>query len=98
MGSTVSTEHRAYEALSRLLKQASANTKQAQCVANLLLAWYDAPTFGYWDPVDLWRVDDTTGDDMIAVLQLAKESHSYIDELGFEGEIQLIWQIWRPRE
>jgi hypothetical protein len=88
-------EQAAYEVVSRLLERAGQNTEQARCVADLLLAWYDAPTFGYWNPVDIWNVDDATGNDMIAVLHLIKESHAYIDELGFDTEIQLIWQRWR---
>jgi len=81
MRNTVPDEQKAYEALSKLLEQAGQNTKQARCVANLLLAWYDATIFDSWDPVDIWSVDDTTGSDMIAVLHLIKESHTYIDEL-----------------
>lgn len=95
MRDTFPDKQEAYRALSRLLEQAGQNTKQARCVADLLLAWYDAPTFGYWNPVDIWNVDDATGNDMIVVLRLIKESHAYIDELGFEKEIQLIWRKWR---
>jgi ParB family chromosome partitioning protein len=96
MRNTVPDEQKAYEALSRLFEQANQNTKQARCVAHLLLAWYDASTFGGWDPVGMWDVDDVTGSDMIAVLELIKESHAYIDELGFDREIQLVWQRWMP--
>ena len=91
-------EQMAYEALSRLLEQADKSTKEARCVADLLLAWYDAPTFGCWNPVDIWNVDEVTGNNMLAVLQLIKESRAYIDELGFDREIQLVWQRWRPNK
>lgn len=93
---TVPDERNAYEALSRLFEQADQSTTQARCVARLLLAWYDASTFGAWDPIGLWDVDEATGNDMIAVLELIKESRAYIDELGFDREIQLVWQRWMP--
>lgn len=96
MRNTVSDEQKAYEALLRLFEQADQNTIQARCVAHLLLAWYDASTFGGWDPAGIWDVDEGTGNDMIAVLELIKESRAYIDELGFEREIQFVWQRWMP--
>ena len=83
------------EALGRLCQIAKRNTCQARRVANLLLAWHNAEENGGWDPADFWNVDTAIAEDMLAVLKLAKNSHSYPEDLGFEPEIKAIWRLWR---
>jgi hypothetical protein len=34
-------------------------------------------------------------DDMLTVMRLIRESHSYPDDLGFENEIAAVWRLWR---
>jgi hypothetical protein len=43
----------------------------------------------------LWGVDTAVAEDMLTVLKLAKESHRYPGDLGFEPEIKAIWRLWR---
>jgi hypothetical protein len=37
-------------------------------------------------------------EDMLAVLKLAKDSHRYPGDLGFEPEIKAIWRLWRSEQ
>jgi len=94
----IGNDQAGYEALLRLFKLTTLNTIQARCAANLLLACYDAPIFGGWDPTEIWKVDEATGSDMLSLLQLVKWSGLYIDELGFDKEIQLVWRKWMQNE
>jgi hypothetical protein len=55
--------------------------------------WHNAEENGGWDPADLWGVDTAVAEDMLAVSKLAKDSHRYPGDLGFEPEIQAIWRI-----
>lgn len=83
------------EALERLLRIAQRDTGQAGRVANFLLAWYNAEENGGWDPVDMWSVDASIADDMLAVARLIRESHRYPDGLGFGDEMVRVWRMWR---
>ena len=65
-------------------------TGPSRRVANFLLAWHNAEENGGWDPTDLWNVDTAIAEDMLAVLKLAKDSHRYPGDLGFEPEIEAI--------
>ena len=88
-------ETAALEALGRLCQIAKRDTGQSRRVANFLLAWHNAEENGGWDPTDLWGVDTAIAEDMLAVLKLAKDSHRYPGDLGFEPEIKTIWRLWR---
>jgi hypothetical protein len=83
------------EALGRLCAIAKRDTGQSRRVANFLLAWHNAEENGGWDPTDLWNVDAAVADDLLTVLKLASERCQYPGELGFEPEINAIWQLWR---
>lgn len=85
----------AYEALEGLLDIARRDTGQSRRVADFLLAWHNAEENGGWDPTDLWNVDAAIADDMLTVLRLIRESHRYPGDLGFEKEMQTVWQTWR---
>jgi hypothetical protein len=91
-------DRQGWNALERLLKIGRQDTGQSRRVASFLLAWHNAEENGGWDPVDLWNVDDAIADDMLAVLRLVRESHSYPDALGFADEIQAVWRAWRSPE
>ena len=80
----------ALEALGRLCQIAKRDTGQSRRVANFLLAWHNPEENGGWDPTDLWNVDTAIAEDMLAVLKLAKDSHRYPGDLGFEPEIEAI--------
>lgn len=83
------------EALIRLLAIACRDTGQSRRVADFLLAWHNAEENGGWDPTDLWNVDAAVADDMVAVLRLIRESRRYPGDIGFDGEIHAVWQMWR---
>ncbi len=83
------------EALGRLCAIARRDTGQSRRVANFLLAWHNAQENGGWDPTDLWNVDTAVAEDLLIVLKLASESRRYPGDLGFEPEMQAIWQLWR---
>jgi hypothetical protein len=83
------------QALERLLKIAIGNSGQARRVADFLLAWHNAEENGGWDPVDLWSVDATIVDDIVAVLHLIHSCHHYPAELGLSTQITVVWQLWR---
>jgi hypothetical protein len=83
------------EALGRLCQIAKRDTGQSRRVANFLLAWHNAEENGGWDPTDLWNVDTAIAEDMLTLLKLAKDSHRYPGDLGFEPEIKVIWRLWR---
>ena len=85
----------ALEALGRLCAIAKRDTGQSRRVANFLLARHNAEENGGWDPTDMWGVDTAVAEDMLAVLKLAKDSHRYPGDLGFEPEINAIWRLWR---
>ncbi len=83
------------EALGRLCVFALRDTGQSRRVADFLLSWHNAEENGGWDPTDLWNVDAEIAADFLTVLRLALESHKYPGDLGFEPEIQAIWELWR---
>ena len=89
----------ALEALGRLCTMARRDTGQSRRVADFLLAWHNAEENGKWDPADLWMVDEAIAHDMLMVVRLIREEHGkYPNDLGFEPEIEHIWQLWRaPR-
>lgn len=68
--------------LDRLLALADGDSGQARHVRALLLAWWDAPDFGGFDPVTLWEVDDAIADDVLAVLGYIRANRAYPSQLG----------------
>lgn len=95
MGKGSFENQQAYEALGRLLDIARRDTGQSRRVADFLLAWHNAEENGGWDPTDLWNVDTAIADDLLTVLRFIREFHRYPGDLGFEREIQAVWQAWR---
>lgn len=83
------------EALARLCAIALRDTGQSRRVADFLLAWHNADANGKWDPTDLWAVDAAIADDILSVLALIRERRAEPGELGFQPEIERIWQLWR---
>ena len=95
MDLTTKNQQDGWNAVERLLRIARQDSGQARRVANLLLAWHNADENGGWDPVDLWNVDAAIADDMLTVIRLIRDSHSYLDGLGFRDEIAAVWRLWR---
>ena len=81
----------------RLFTMAAQDTGQARRVANFLLSWQNAEENGGWDSTDLWNVDEAIADDLLTVLHFLRQQRCYVEDLGFESEIQAVWQQWRGR-
>ena len=82
--------------LQRLIKVAKNKTPQSGFVANFLLAWWDAKTYGAFDLRDLWHLDHDFIDDMINVIRIITLERSSPAALGYGEEFALIIENWRP--
>jgi len=81
--------------VARLMRIAMGDTGQCRRVADFLLAWHNAEENGGWDPTDLWNVDATIADDILTALLLLRMENRYPGDLGFQKEIDRIWELWR---
>lgn len=84
-------------ALERLLEVAKNDTGQSRRVADFLLAWWNAPECGAWDPTDLWSLDTDLGEAIVIVLGYMLRARLYPDKLGFEDEFKALVRQWRKR-
>jgi len=83
-------------ALDRLLAIAQTDTGQSRCVANFLLAWWNARACGGFDPADLWTVEAPIRDDMLAVLQLIAHHRELPTAYGHGEAFEALVRRWRP--
>lgn len=83
-------------ALNRLIHIAQRDTGQARKVATFLLAWWNADSCGGFDLTDLWAVDTAISEDMVTVMLLVAEVHSYPDTLGYGEAFERLVRRWRP--
>ena len=81
--------------VARLIRIAMGDTGQCRRVANFLLAWHNAGENGGWDPTDLWNVDAAIAEDMLTALRFLRMENRYPGDLGFQKEIETIWELWR---
>ena len=81
--------------VARLIRIAMGDTGQCRRVADFLLAWHNAEENGGWDPTDLWGVDGAIADDILIALRLLRMENRYPGDLGFQKEIDRIWELWR---
>jgi hypothetical protein len=81
--------------VARLMRIAMGDTGQCRRVADFLLAWHNAQENGGWDPTDLWNVDAAIAEDMLNALSLLRMENRYPGDLGFQKEIDRIWELWR---
>lgn len=82
-------------ALGRLIPIALRGTGQSRRVADFLLAWHHAQENGGWDPTDLWSIDSAIAEDIIAAIKLLRAARRYPCDLGFQREIERIWELWK---
>ena len=85
-----------HAALDRLLAIAATDTGQASRVANLLLAWANAHTFGGFDPTDLWAVSDPVRVDMLDLLGLIAADRHHAAAYGHDDVFAALARRWRP--
>lgn len=84
-------------ALERLISHAKGDTSQSRCVADYLLAWWNAGQFGGFDLTDLWSVDDAIASDMKTVFGLIARKKDYPDSLGYKQDFISIAKAWRQK-
>jgi hypothetical protein len=84
-------------ALRRLVRIAQGDTEQARCVANFLLAWWNAADCGGFDFTDLWTLDTSTAEDIVAVIDLIAHWHEYPADIGMRAEFDRLAGRWRPQ-
>ena len=83
-------------ALERLIRIAKADTGQSRCVADFLLAWWNAGSCGSFDLTTLWALDDAITADVVTVFALRARVSKYPDSLGYAAEFKAIIRAWRP--
>ena len=83
------------QSVARLMRIARGDTGQCRRVADFLLAWHNAEENGGWDPTDLWNVDAAIAEDMLTALRFLRTENRYPGNLGFQKEIDRIWELWR---
>ena len=81
--------------VARLMRIAMGDTGQCRRVADFLLAWHNAEGNGGWDPTDLWNLDAGIAEDILTALRLLRMENKYPGDLGFQKEIDRIWERWR---
>jgi hypothetical protein len=87
------------QALDRLIESAKGDTGQSRCVADFLLAWWNAGTCGSYDLTTLWGVDEEIASDMAVVFALIAPVNNYPDSpdsLGYGEDFKAIVRAWRP--
>ena len=83
-------------ALERLIHVALGDTGQSRCVADFLLAWWNAESCGAFDLTTLWGLDSGIARDMVTVFGLIAIVNQYPDSLGYEQPFKRIVRQWRP--
>jgi len=83
-------------ALERLIRIAKDYTGQSCCVADFLLAWWNAGSCGSFDLTTLWALDPSITVDMATVFALIARVRNYPDSLGYEADFETIVRAWRP--
>lgn len=86
----------ARRALRRLLAMAQTDTGQARCVANLLLAWWNASACGGFDFCELWAVSDPVRADMLDVIGLIARDRQAATHYGLGDAFEILVRRWRP--
>src|SRR5438128_12248327 len=81
--------------VARLMRIAMGDTGQCRRGADFLLAWHTAEENGGWDPTDLWNVDAAIAEDVLNALRLLRMENRYPGDLGFQKEIDKVWELWR---
>lgn len=83
------------QALERLVAIAQTDTGQGRRVADFLLAWWNAGSFGGFDFTHTWNVDASIWHDMLAVTILLGHSRAYPDDFVPREQIVRIVERWR---
>jgi hypothetical protein len=85
-----------HAALERLIRIAQGDSGQCRVVADFLLAWWNAAEYGGFDLTELWAVDATIAQDMLAVFAQLLHCRRYPDSLGYGEQFDSIVHRWRP--
>lgn len=87
----------AMQSLSRLIALAANDSGQATRVRRFLLSWWNASTFGGFDPTDMWGLDHTIQLDVLSVIKLIVHTQSYPDILGFKTDFDWLIVRYHPQ-
>lgn len=79
-------------ALDRLLTIADGDSGGEMRIRKFLLSWWNAETFGGFDPTDLWMLDSSVVRDVFAVL--IHNSRAYPDGLGYRDRFDWLVVHW----
>lgn len=83
-------------ALQRLIQVAKRDTGQSRRVANFLLAWFNAKSYGGFDLSDLWSIDEEIVADIMLVLKLiSKNPMRYPDAFERQEDFTAIIALHR---
>lgn len=82
--------------IERLFDIAESDTGQGRCVANFLLAWWNAGSCGGFDLTDLWNVDRQIARDMTVMFAMIGEDAERSYPAGFEDRFRNLVRRWRP--
>lgn len=88
----------AQAALARLFPLAMSDTGQARRVATFLMACWNAPELGAFDPADLFALDRAIARDIAAIVAFFAEQDAavYFDQLGFSEQMVAVIRHWKP--
>ncbi|MEA2770926.1 MAG: hypothetical protein QOD93_3888 [Acetobacteraceae bacterium] len=78
----------------RLLALAQSDTGQARRAANFLLSWWNAQNCGGFDLTDLWAVDRTVADDMLALAALVLHGLILHDDTRYHIPVWRLSSVW----
>lgn len=83
-------------ALERLLEIAEGDSGGETRVRKFLLSWWNAPSFGGFDPTDLWTFDSGIVRDVFTVLVMINNARAYPDTLGYRDRFDWLVVRWHP--
>ena len=88
----------AHSALARLFALAMSDTGQARRVAAFLMACWNAPELGAFDPADLFALDRAIARDIAAVVAFLSDQNDalYFDQRGFREQMVAVIHHWKP--
>ena len=87
---------KAKAALERLLAVAGYDSGQSRRVANFLLSWWNAVSYGKFDPTDMWGLDADIRIDVVTVLIFIAGHQTYPDTPGYGPQFDRLVAEWRP--
>ncbi|WP_277964361.1 DUF7673 family protein [Pseudomonas sp. RIT-To-2] len=86
--------NRVIAAIKHLVLSATTGTSDAEAVADFLLAWYDAPTYGGFNITDLWHMDNHTRQAASTLFNWLSENQATPADLDLDLIFEAISTRW----